>query len=84
MIKYASMQLEGWAYNWYMWWKITTKKGAHNWKTFKKDFFKRFEDLKENDFFANITRLQQKGDMDEYTAEWEELTTHVLKLKASQ
>ena len=46
----------------------------------KNDFFKRFEDLKEKDFFAKITKLQQKGDVDEYTDEWEYLATHVLKL----
>ena len=59
------MQLEDRA----MWWKVTTQTTKHNWNTFKNDFFKRFEDLKEKDFFTKLTRLQQKGDVDEYTNE---------------
>jgi len=34
---YASMQLEGNAYNWYMWWKKTGY--AISWTKFKNDFF---------------------------------------------
>ena len=60
MVKYASMQLEDQAYNWYMWWRVTKQKTKRNWKTFKNDFFKRFEDLKEKYFFAKLTRLLQK------------------------
>ena len=74
------MQLEGWVYNWYMWWKVTTRETRINWNTFKHDLFKSFEDLKEKDFFARITRLQQKGNVDEYIDEWEALVTRVLKL----
>ena len=77
MIKYASMQLEDRDYNWYMWWKVTTQTTKCKWKTLKNDFFKSFEDLKEKDFFAKLTKLQQKGDVDEYTDEWEALATCV-------
>ena len=63
-----------------MWWIVTTWKTMLNWNTFKHDIFKRYEDLKEKDLFANITRLQQKGDVNEYTNEWESLVTRVLKL----
>ena len=52
MIKYSSMQLEDRAYNWYMWWKVTTKTTKRKWKILKNNFFKGFEDLKEKDFFA--------------------------------
>jgi hypothetical protein len=31
--------------------------------------------MKKNDFFAKLTRIQQKGDVDEYTHEWEALAT---------
>ena len=78
------MQLEDQAYNWYMWWKVTTQTTKGKWKTFKNDFFKRFEDLKEKDFFTKLTRLQQKGDVDEYTDEWEALATHMPELTHSQ
>ena len=67
-----------------MWWIVTTRKTMLNWNTFKHDIFKRYEDLKEKDLFANITRLQQKVDVKEYTNEWESLVTHVLELTDSQ
>ena len=76
-VKYVSMQLEGWAYRWYMWWKKTTNISAYSWDTLKNDFFKRFEDVIEKDFFTKITRLQQKCGMEEYTYEWEALVTQV-------
>ena len=60
MIKHASMQLESRVYNWYMWWKITTKNGAHNWKTTKNDFFKIFEDLKEREFLQRSPDSNRK------------------------
>ena len=67
MIKYASMQLEERAYNQYMWWKVTTQETKLKWRTFENNFFKRFENSKEKDFITKLTRLQQKGDVDEYT-----------------
>ena len=75
--KCVSMQLEGRAYNWYMWWKKTTNTCAYSWDTFKNDFFKWFKDVTEKDFFEKITRLQQKGDVEEYTYEWEALLSQV-------
>jgi hypothetical protein len=74
-IRYASMQLEGNAYNWYMWWKKTGY--AISWTKFKNDFFKRFQGIKEEEFFTELMRLQQKGDVDEFTREWETLATRV-------
>ena len=78
------MQLEDWSYNWYMWWNVTTQTTKRKWKMFKNDFFKRFEDLKEKDFFAKLTKLQQKGDIDEYPDEWEALATCVMEIIDSQ
>lgn len=78
------MQLEGRAYNWYIWWKITTNVCSYGWYTFKNDFFKRFQDVVENDYFAKITRLQQKGDVEESTYEWEALETRVPELTDNQ
>ena len=51
---------------------------------FKNDLFKRFKDLKEKYFFTKLTRLRQKGDIDEYTYEWEALATRVPELTKSQ
>ena len=65
-----------------MWWKKMTNVCAYSWDTFKNDFFKRFEDVTE--FFAKITRLQQKGDVEEYIYEWEALATQVQELTDGQ
>ena len=40
--------------------------------------------LKKNIFFSKITRLQQKNSVDEYTCEWEALSTRVLELNDDQ
>jgi hypothetical protein len=45
-VKYASMHLEGEAYNWYMWWK--KENHSYNLHSFKNDFFKRFQGIIEN------------------------------------
>jgi len=54
-VKYASMHLEGNAYNWYMWWKV--EKISHTWRLFKNDFFKRFQGITEDEIFKKLTRL---------------------------
>ena len=71
------MQLEGNAYNWYMWWKMTTRVCSFNWTTFKNDILKNFQGVIEKYFFAKITKLKQKGSAYEYTCEWEVLATPV-------
>ena len=69
------MQLDGNAYNWYMWWKMTTRVCSFSWNNFKNDLLKRFQGVIEKKLFAKITILQQKGSVDEYTCEWEALAT---------
>ena len=75
------MKMEGEAYNWYMWWNKTTL--AISWRKFKDAFFKRFQGIKEENFFSTFIKLRQKGDVDEYTREWETLATRVLGLSES-
>ena len=41
-IKYASMHLEGNAYNWYLWWKNNARICSHNWVSFQNDLIKIF------------------------------------------
>jgi hypothetical protein len=72
-IKYDFMQLEGDAYNWCIWWKKTSF--FISWNTFKDDFFKRFKGIKDEDFSIELTRLQQKGNVDKFTCDWETLAT---------
>jgi hypothetical protein len=64
--------------NWYMWWKKTGY--PINWSKFKNEFFKRFQCIKEEYFFIELTRLQQKGSVDDFTCEWEALATRLLGL----
>jgi hypothetical protein len=81
-VKYASMYLEGTAYNWYLWWKGRIQ--SYNWNSFKNDFFKRFQGISEKYFFSKLTRLQQKGSIDEFTHQWEALATRVFGLSDDQ
>ena len=64
-VKYASMHLESHAYIWYMWWK--GDKFEYTWNLFKNDFLKRFQGINEDEFFSKLTRLQQKGNVKEFT-----------------
>jgi hypothetical protein len=52
--------------------------------SFKNDFFKRFQGITENKFFSKLTRLQQKGSVDEFTHQWEALTTQVFGLSTKK
>ena len=67
-----------------MWWKTTTRVCSFNWNTFKNDLLKRFQGVTKKDFFAKITRLQQKGSRDECTCEREALATRVPELTDEQ
>ena len=83
-IKYASMHLEGNAYNWYLWRKNTARICSYNWVTFRNDLIKRFQGIEVKYFFSKITRLQQKNNVYEYTYEWEALFTRVPYLSDDQ
>ena len=58
-VKYASMHMEGYAYNWYLWWKRDNF--TYTWNLFKNYFFNRFQGIKEDEFFSKLTILQQVG-----------------------
>ena len=64
-LRHASMKMEGEAYNWYMCWKKTTH--VISWRRFKDAFFKRFQGVKEEEFFSKLIKLRPKGSVDEYT-----------------
>jgi hypothetical protein len=57
-----------------MWWNFATKMSYYSWARFKDNFFK-FQGVAEKEFFANLTKIQQKGGVEEYTYEWESLET---------
>ena len=81
-MKYVAMHMEGYAYNWYLWWKRDNF--AYTWNLFKNDFFNRFQGIKEDEFFSKLTRLQQVGSVEEFTHQWESLSTRVFGLSDKQ
>ena len=50
----------------------------------QKWFFNRLQGIKENDFFSKITRLQEVGNVEEFTHQWESLSTRVFGLYDKQ
>ena len=72
-VKYVSMHMEGYAYNWYLWWKRDNF--TYTWNLFKNDFFYSFQGIKEDEFFSKLTRLKQVGNIVEFTHKWESLST---------
>ena len=57
---------------------------AYTWNLFKNDFLKRFQGINEDKFFSKLTRLQQKGNVEEFTHQWESLTTRLFGLTNKQ
>ena len=51
---------------------------------FKNDCFNRFQGIKENEFFTKLTRLQQVENVEEFTHQWESLSTRVFGLSDKQ
>ena len=50
---------------------------VRDWDTFKKKFFKRFQDLEEAKIYSKLILLQQEGIVDEYFSNLLVLVTHV-------
>ena len=75
----ATMYMDKTACDWFLWWDSVMKGGIliRDWDTFSKNFFKRFQDMEETEFYNQLTRLQQKGTMDEYFRNLLVLATHV-------
>ena len=51
-VKYASMHMEGYAYNWYLWWRRDNF--TYTWNLFKKKKFNKFQGTKEDEFLVNL------------------------------
>ena len=51
-MKYASMHMEGYTYNWYLWWKRDNL--TYTWNLFKIDFFIGFKESKKTIFLVNL------------------------------
>ena len=68
--------MEGHTYNWYLWWRRDNF--TYTWNLFKNSFFNSFQGIKEDEFFSKLTRLQQVGNVEELTHQWELLSTQVF------
>ena len=64
----AAMCMDKTACDRFLWWDSAMKGGrlVRDWDTFKKIFFKWFQDMEEVEIYSKLTRLQQEGTMDEY------------------
>ena len=58
----AAMYMEKTACDWFLWWDSAIKGGGliRDWDTFKKNIFKRFQDMEEAEIYNKLTRLQQE------------------------
>ena len=74
--------MEGYAYNWYLWWKKYNF--TYTWNLFKNDSFNRFQGIKEDEFFSKLTKLHQVENVEEFTHQWESLSTRVFGLYDKQ
>ena len=76
------MHMEGYAYNWYLRWKRDNF--TYTWNLFKNDFFYSFQGIKEDEFFSKLTRVKQVRNVEEFTHQWESLSTWVVVLSDKQ
>jgi hypothetical protein len=70
----ASNSLEGEAYDWYLWWSGKCEARSFHWKNFT-TLLKRFHDEEDDDLYNKFMHLKQKGNVNNYTHEWEVLAT---------
>ena len=75
----AAMYMDKTACDWFLWRDSTMKGGrlVRDWDTFKKIFFKQFQDMEEAEIYSKLTRLQQEGTVDEYFSNLLVLSTRV-------
>ena len=56
----ATMNMDKISCDWLLWWASTMKGGrlVRHWDTFKKKFFKQFQDMDEAEIYKKLTPLQ--------------------------
>ena len=64
----AAMYMDKTTCDWFFSWDWAMKGGrlVRDWDTFKKNFFKWFQDMEEVKIYNKLTHLQQEGNVDEY------------------
>ena len=75
----ASMYMDKTACDYFLWWDSTMKGGrlVRDQDTFKKKFFKLFQDMEETELYNKITHLKQEGIVDGYFSNLLVLATRV-------
>jgi len=77
-IYFASLHIDKEASDWFLWWH--SKCQWMEWETFRKNFFMRFQNIKEKEVFFKLTQLQQVGMVEELFNELHMLSTCVIDL----
>jgi hypothetical protein len=71
----TSNSLEGEAYDWYLLWSRKCDAHSFHWNNFITTLFKIFYDKEDDDLYNKFIHLKQKGNINNYTHEWEVLAT---------
>jgi hypothetical protein len=77
----TSNNLEGEAYDWYLWWSRKCDACSFQWKNFTTSLLKIFHDEEDDDLYNKFVHLKQKGNVNNYTHEWEVLATRQCGFK---
>ena len=82
----VAMYMDKTTCDWFLWWNSAIKGGRllRYWETFKKNLFKRFQDMEEDKIYNKLTHLQQEGTMDEYFSNLLVLATRVQDITEEQ
>jgi hypothetical protein len=71
----TSKSPEGEAYDWYLWWFRKCDASSFHWKNFTTNLLKRFHDEEDDYLYNKFIHLKHKGNINNYTHEWEVLET---------
>jgi hypothetical protein len=66
----TSNNLEGKAYDWFLWWSRKCNTCSFHWQNFTDKLLKRSHDEEEDDVYTKSAHLKQKGKVNDYTHEW--------------
>jgi len=71
----TSNNLEGEAFDWLLRWSGKCDARSFYWQNFTSALLQRFEDEEEDDLYTKFVHLKQKGNINDYSHEWEVLAT---------
>ena len=61
--------LEGGAYDWFLWWFGKCDARSFHWKSFTNALLKKFHDEEDDDLYNKYVHLKQKGNVNDYMHE---------------